>query len=62
VITTSFERFVDAWAQRQLVAKLIPNLQWRWHGIGALQAYWLTRTRPLSSSHARPAKPKRGGK
>jgi hypothetical protein len=29
----------SVWSLRQLVAGLLPHLQWRWHGIGVLQAY-----------------------
>lgn len=29
----------DLWALRMLLAYRLPSLQWRWHGIGALQAY-----------------------
>jgi hypothetical protein len=39
LLHTHRERAPALWATRQLVARLLPALEWRWHGIGLLQAY-----------------------
>lgn len=36
---TTIEKSQNLWATRSLVAALLPTLEWRWHGIGVLQAY-----------------------
>lgn len=39
LLATRLVSFGNVFAQRKLVAALLPHLSWRWHGIGVLQGY-----------------------
>lgn len=39
LLHTTYGRSANVFALRKLVAARLHNLRWRWHGIGALQAY-----------------------